>query len=255
MKLTIDFLKKYKLFKNEELQSLEPLKNQGICNLIYLLKSKKKRYLLRVFKHKHTSNIKRKYEFKIQKKAYKKNISANAFLLDEKKGLMICEYLEGKHKKQLKQNDIKRLVKSLKKLHSIKSKSKAYDLKADFKNYKKQLKDKESQKLNIEAIKELKNIKRYKKDLVVTHHDLNIGNILFHKKHVKLIDWEFTCVNDRFFDLASICIEFKLSKKNEQVLLTSYFKSIESTHIAKLESYKIIYINLWKLWFKALEKR
>ncbi len=252
--LTIKFLKEYKLFKNEKLQSLEILENQGICNIIYLLKSNEKKYLIRVFKHKHKSNIKRDYEFKIQKKANKKNISAKPYLLDEKNNLMICEYLEGKHKKQLKKADIKILVKSLKKLHSIKSKLKPYNLKADFKDYKKRLKNKKAQNLCKKAIKELKEVKKYKKDLVVTHHDLNIGNILFHKKYVKFIDWEFTTINDSFFDLASICIEFEFTKKDEEILLNSYFKRLKPNHIAKLKSYKIIYTNLWKLWFKDLEK-
>lgn len=253
--ITVKFLRKYKIFENEKLQSLKLLKKQGFCNIIYLLKSNKNKYLIRVFKHKHSSNIKRKYEFKIQKKASKKNIAAKPYILDKKNDLMICEYINGKHKNKLEKKDIKSLIKSLKILHTIKSDEKAYDLKADFINYKKQVQDKKSKILAHEAIKELKKLKRYKKDLVVTHHDLNTGNILFHKNHVKFIDWEFTTVNDSFFDLANICVEFKLSKKDEKLLLKSYFNKLEKYHLKKLNSYKKIYINLWKLWFKALEKR
>lgn len=253
--MEIKKLKKYNLFKNIKISKLKKLKNQGVCNTTYKLQTSNKDYLLRVLKHKHLDKHSRKNELKVQNKAYKKDIAAKIYLFDEKKSLMICDFLKGKHKKNLHKKDIKALVKSLTKLHNIKTKNKKYKLKDDFRNYKKILKDSKSRQLIKSSLSELKRLKKYKYEKVLCHHDLNKNNILFCKNKVKFIDWEFSCVNDRFFDLANISIEFNLNKKQENILLNEYLKKVKKSHIKKLASYKILYKNLWILWFKALKKR
>ncbi|MGA1933087.1 phosphotransferase [Arcobacter sp. YIC-464] len=252
--MNIQTLKTYKLFKNKKLTSLELLENQGVCNTIYKLKTSNKTYTIRVFKHKHKDKQNRRNEFQIQRKAFKKNIAAQAYKLDEKNGLMICEFLKGNHKEKLLKKDIQKIVKSLKKLHTIKIKDKAYNLKKDFKFYKKTLKDKKLHNIINSSLLELEKLSKYKKDLVLCHHDLNQKNILFNKNKAFFIDWEFSCINDRFFDLAALCIEFKLNSKQEDILLKEYFKKVKKEHKQKLKSYKKICTNLWILWFKALEK-
>ncbi len=67
---------------------------------------------------------------------------------------------------------------------------------------------------------------------------------------VIIIDWEYARLDDIFFDLASLCVEFKLSKKKQIYLLNLYFKNLEKEHLKKLALYKLIYKLLCKLWFK-----
>lgn len=252
--MNINELKKYDLFKKLKLKKLEKLKNQGVCNTIYKLTSDKKEYLIRVFKHNHFDINARESEFYIQKKAYLKDIAAKPYLLDKPNSLMICDFVKGKHKDKLNKKDLNILVDTIKKLHKIKINQKTYSLKNDFKYYKKTLKDEKSKKVLKASFKELKKIKKYKFEAVTSHHDINVNNVLFHKNSLKLIDWEFACVNDRFFDLANICFEFRLNKKQEDQVLKRYFKKLKSKDIKKLASYKIIYENLWILWFENLEK-
>jgi len=252
--MKINDLKKYSLFEKEELIKLEKLKNQGVCNTIYKLRTNKKEYLIRVFNLTHQDENRREYEFFVQKKAYLKDIAAKPYLLDKVNSLMICDFVKGKHKNKLKKDDLNNLVDTIKKLHKIKTTQKTYSLKNDFKYYKKILKDKKSKKILKESFKELKKIKKYKFNAVTSHHDINVNNVLFHKNSLKLIDWEFACVNDKFFDLANICFEFKLNEKQEKQVLKRYFKKIRKKDMKKLASYKIIYENLWILWFKNLEK-
>ncbi|UTJ07429.1 phosphotransferase [Arcobacter roscoffensis] len=252
--MNIKKLKEYKLFGNQELLDLKILENQGVCNTIYKLQTSKKTYSIRVFKHTHTQKKKREIEFKIQNKAYKKDIGAKAYILDKKNSLMICDFIKGEHKEKLTKANIKAVVKTLKKLHSIKIKKKPYDLKKDFKNYEKLFKDRKIKTLAKESLKQLHTLKRYKKDLVLCHHDLNQKNILFNQNKAFFIDWEFACINDRFFDLAALCIEFKLNDKQEKYLLKEYFKKVKKEHKEKLKAYKKICTNLWILWFEALKK-
>ena len=165
---------------------------------------------------------------------------------------MIYEYKKGIHKTKLKNSDIKNLAKQIKKLHKIKTKAKTYDLKSDLLNYKKILKDKKSKKIISESLKSLKKLKKFKKELVLTHHDLNPKNIIFNKNKIKIIDWEYAGINDRFFDLAAICIEFKLNKKEEELFLSYYLKKIDKNKYSKLKNFKTIYKNLCDLWFEKL---
>jgi thiamine kinase-like enzyme len=253
--MKIQELDKYSLFKNNKIIKIKKLKNQGLCNTIYKIQTLKKNYLLRVFKYTHTNKQSRKNELKIQISAYKKDIAAKIYIHDKKNSLMICDFLKGKHKEKLETKDIKRLAKSIKTLHTIKTNDKTYKLKDDFKNYKKILKDQKSKQLIRSSLNELKKTKKYKFEKVLSHHDLNKNNILFYKNKVKFIDWEFACVNDRFFDLANICFEFNLNQSQEKRLLKEYLRKVTKEDIKKLASYKIIYENLWILWFKALEKR
>jgi len=231
--MKITDLEKYNIFDNEKLKKLEKLENQGVCNTIYKLDTSKKQYLIRVFKITHQDKKSRHHEFEIQKKAYKIGIAAKPYILDEKNSLMICDFLEGK------------------KLHQIKINKKTYKLKKDFENFRKILKDKKSQKLIRNSFKELKKLEKYKFEAVNTHHDLNINNVLFYKNKARFIDWEFARVNDRFFDIANICFEFKLSKKQEKQVLKRYFKKFKNKDIKKLASYKKVYENLWILWFAS----
>ena len=246
--MNIESLKTYNIF-NEELLSLALLKNQGFNNISYLLKTTTKSYVIRVFKSNDSVNISRKFEYEIQKKAYKINIALKPIFLNEE--FMIYEYKKGIHKTKLSKIELKNLVSKIRKFHNFKTKGKAYDLKQDLRSYSKTLITQKSKKLINECFKIIKIIKKYKYEAVLTHHDLNPKNIIFSKNSLKIIDWEYAGVNDRFFDLASLCVEFKLNKNEEKIVLDSYFKTKKGFHKIKLKHYKIIYNNFCELWFEA----
>ncbi|MEN8304555.1 MAG: choline/ethanolamine kinase family protein, partial [Campylobacterota bacterium] len=141
----------------------------------------------------------RELEFKIQSLAHKKNIAAKPFILDSENELMICEFLEGEHKKSLSREELKKIVVILKKLHVIKIESEAIDLEALFTVQNREVK---------EAFAVLEN---YPKEMLLCHNDLNPKNIIFSNKNVKFIDWEFAGINDLYFDLACVSVEFDLN--------------------------------------------
>ena len=100
----------------------------------------------------------------------------------------------------------------------------------------------------IHKIKVGKKLYNFKKDFVLCHHDLNPKNFIF-SDDIKLIDWEYARYNDRYFDLASVIIEFKLNKKEENLLLNSYFKNTYDIDKKKISSFKKTYISICKKWF------
>ncbi len=206
-------LKGYSCFKDEKLKELTLLDKQGLSNSNYLLKTTKKKYIIRVFTSLH---VDREFEFEVSKKAYKKSIGAKPILLDMDNSLMIYEFLDGFHRFKLKRDDIKNIALLLRKLHQIK-------------------------------------VSHRKKDFVLCHHDLNPRNFIF-SKDIKLIDWEYARINDRYFDLASVVLEFKLNKKEEKLFLKSYFKNSHLIDRKKINFFKIEYMKICKKWFKKRAK-
>ena len=233
----IDQLKQYSIFEHQNIESFERLKNQGYCNTNYLLETETKRYLIRKFKLENN----RKLEFRVQTLAYENNIAAEPFLLDEEQGLMVCAFLEGSHKKVLSQVDLVNLAQLLKKLHSISLCETPMNIEKMFTSISKDLEE------------AFENIDKYPKEYVLCHNDLNPHNILF-SKDIKLIDWEFSGVNDRYFDLASVCVEFDLPTKDESYFLSAYFERESEINRDKHNAYKMIYRALCLEWFEALAK-
>ena len=230
-------LQRYELFKNKKIKEFSLLSNQGHCNHNYLLICENQEYLIREFKLAND----RVSEFKIQKIASKQKIGATPLILDEKNALMISEFIQGVHRPKPNQQELKKLARLIKKLHTLKLRQKPNYLRQNFKFGDKK------------AIKAFVALKAFKKEPVVCHNDLHDKNILFGKS-VKLIDWEYAGVNDRYFDLASICVEFKLSKRNEEAFLRVYFGRGKRVNSKKLALYKVIYKELWRLWFLKLDR-
>ena len=231
----IEKIKSYDIFKNHPPISCEPLAQQGHANIIYLIKTSQKKYLLRKFK----ISIDRKAEFAIQKKAYLHNIGAKPILLDREKGLMISEFIEGKHKEKLSQQELKKMALILKKLHKIKIRQKRNHFRENFR-----FKDKKVKQAFMVLEKE-------RKEYALGHNDLHSKNILFTKRGIKLIDWEYARYSDIYFDLVSIVIEYKLNKKDSSTFLKSYFQG-KRINSKKFKSFTIIYKKLWSLWFLKL---
>lgn len=230
-------LKPYDILQNQNIKEFSRLEQQGHCNINHFLRTDQQSYLVRKFKYKND----RKAEFYIQNLAHKQGIAAKALLLDEKQGLMICDFIEGEHRFKLDQQNIKKIGMSLKKLHKLKIQQQAQTFKKLFKYKEKKV---------YEAFKILQ---QFKPEYVLGHNDLHPKNILFAKK-IQFIDWEYAGMSDRYFDLAAICIEFKLNAKDEKTFLRTYFSNNKVPNYKKLNAYKVIYKTLWTVWLGELER-
>jgi thiamine kinase-like enzyme len=233
----IDQLKQYTLFKNKEIDSYQLLENQGYCNENYVIHSEEKKYILRKFIRR---DVDRKFEFKVQKLAFEKGVASEPLLLDEENALAISAYLEGTHKHRLEKNDLHQFAEVLKKVHTLNIEQDPIQLETLVETKSKAVED---------AFATLEN---FTSEYVLCHNDLNPRNILF-TETIQLIDWEDAAINDRYFDLASVCVEFNLDKENEAYFLRRYFTEEIEINDEKLKAYKIIYKALCTQWFKNLE--
>ncbi len=228
----------YPIVDDIEILSCEPMPYQGYCNTNYLLQTENAKYHLRHFK---LTTIDRNKEFEIQKMAFESKIAPKPFVLDEKNNQMLCEYIEGEHTKTLDEISIFALAKTLQKLHHIKSDFPLMNLRDSFKTHTPKIK------------KALKAIEKFSLETVLCHNDLNPKNILFREGKVILIDWEFAGVNDCYFDLASVSVEFEMSEEKERFFCESYFGSIK-VNSRKLRAYKTIYRLICAEWLEELQK-
>ena len=227
----IDLLKSHPFFNDKNMESCTLLENQGYCNENYLVVADRVKYIVRKLLR---DDIDRAFEWRVHNLAFKVNITAEPLDFDIENKFMAFEFLDGNHKNTLDKNELKILAKTLRKLHSIRIDAKHIEL--NISNRRE------------EVLKAFQTIDKYPKEYVLCHNDLNPQNIFF-SNDIKLIDWEYAGVNDRYFDLACVCVEFKLNDKMQDVFLNSYFEEKEFV-LEKLEAYKTIYIALCSQWFE-----
>ena len=215
-------------------EHLTLLPEQGFSNENYTFSLDQEAYLLRKFK---LQDRDRELEYAVQSLAYENGLAAKPCHLDLSQGFMVCEFLEGQHKMKLERHDLQVFSEKLKVLHNLSVEKEVLELKKMFKI------------LNSELKEAFSVIETFPEDIVLCHNDLNPKNCIFTKEGLKFIDWEFAGMNDRYFDLAAISVEFDLGKIDEAYFLASYFR-MDGWEKKKLDAYKIIYKALCKQWFE-----
>ena len=238
----IEQLKTHPFFSDKTIESCTLLEHQGYCNENYLLVADGVKYIVRKLLR---DDIDRDFEWQVQNLVFEQGITAEPLVFDSQDGFMVFSFLEGEHKSlevetsvpqkvkihstggsklSTSENELKLLAKTLQKLHSITIDAEPIELQID-----------------------TSIIECYPKEYVLCHNDLNPQNIFF-SEDIKLIDFEYAGVNDRYFDVASVCVEFGLDSEMQEMFLKAYFEGEYS--LEKLEAYKIIYKTLCEEWFQ-----
>jgi len=237
-------LEAYPLFKEDPVLSITPVFRQGHCNENHVVKTAKRRYILRKLLR---DDIDREREAAIHHAAYGKGLTAKLLFYDKEAGMMLFEYLEGKHKKELEKEEIVTLAQRIRILHRIPLSDlfgKPVETEALFPT---------SFTGDISAL--LHRVRQYERSDVLCHNDLNPYNLIWQDGgDVKMIDFEYAGMADRYFDLAAVSVEFSLTQEEERVFLESYFSG-KHFLTEKLQDYKRLYHAVCHAWFADLEKR
>jgi aminoglycoside phosphotransferase (APT) family kinase protein len=215
-------LSQHKPFTEKEGLALTPLTQQGHCNQSFLLHNGTERYALRQFGEEKRD---RALEYRIQTLAYEQGIAPKPHLLDIQNSFMVSAYIEGTHRKHLNHEALQILADTLRTLHSIKI-------------------DTPPIRLTIEH----SSLDVFHPDPVLCHNDLNPHNLIWHHT-LTLIDWEYAGSNDRYFDLASVVVEFGLESADREVFMETYFQH-HTWNKEKLEAYTHTYREVCEQWWK-----
>ena len=252
-------------FNVEEIISFKGIK-QGIENTNYLLKSKKKKYILTIFEKRVLQKeipffMKLMDNLNISKINCPKPIKTknNKYLLKlRNKTACIVSFLEGKDKKILKTNDCYAIGKTIARMHVATKKMKLNRKNSmGIKNLKPLLKSIKFKSKNFSNLKiflknNLKDInKNWPKQLPkgIIHGDLFIDNIFFKKKKLSgIIDFYFAA-NDYFMYEIAICInalcfdqkkrKFKMNKNKIKNLIKGY-ESVKKISLKEKKSINIL---------------
>lgn len=230
------------LFKNHKLKKLGGLNNKN-----YLIDYYNNFYVLRLPNKDNSNDF--LSEHSILSLVNSKKLSPHIIYHNKENGILLTKYLDNSAvniNTLTTRNFLKSLSISLKKLHNLEALSyfdPFKDIEDNFKFLKKNnFKfnhdiDIFIEKMNFLKVNLTKNI-----SLGLCHNDLNISNVLFKNSEVKFIDFEFSGMNDIFFDLATI--SWFLSDHLRNYLIFEYFGYTDKEKIKKLNDYLFI-VKLW----------
>ncbi len=211
-------------FTDKQIITVSPLEQQGHCNQNYLLRTAQVSYLLRLF---GTEERDRAMEYRLQQLAFQHTLAPEPYLLDLDAGFMVSAYSAGIHIQALSEPQLQALAEYLSTLHHI-----------------------PIQKEQIPSHEILRYPDASTYEPVLCHHDLNPYNILWQGNTPTFIDWEYSGINDRYFDLASIIVEFHLDQPMSDLFLESYFQDTTIMNDSKLSTYKRHYQELCAQWWQ-----
>jgi thiamine kinase-like enzyme len=71
------------------------------------------------------------------------------------------------------------------------------------------------------------------------HNDLLAGNLIDDGTAVRIIDWEYGGMGDRFFDLGNLAVNNEFDEAHERALLAFYFGEVRIDHLGRLRRMRL----------------
>jgi thiamine kinase-like enzyme len=72
------------------------------------------------------------------------------------------------------------------------------------------------------------------------HNDLLAGNFIDDGTTMRIIDWEYGGLGDRFFDLGNFAVNLQLDAAQEQALLKAYFADVRPEQLRRLRLMRLV---------------
>ncbi len=75
---------------------------------------------------------------------------------------------------------------------------------------------------------------------VLCHNDLLNANFIDDGVSIRIVDWEYAGMGDRFFDFGNFAVNHQLTEDDEAVLLMAYFGRVAAAHHARLRLMRLM---------------
>jgi thiamine kinase-like enzyme len=233
-----------------ELSEIEELKG-GLTNRTYLVSQDGRRCVLRLDSQQSTMfQFDRSAELRILETAHAAGIAPAAIYADPERSILVTEFLEGRTWDEADLDDDKQLEALgalLQRVHALDIQTDPVDVAAVARIYEQYLQRREG--LHSFALKCVDIVESVAPgtDLVCCHNDIVAANVI-EGEDIKLIDWEFSCVHDRFFDLASAIGFHNLDEGRSSVLLEAYTGGADAAARERLEEQVRVFDAVQWLW-------
>jgi thiamine kinase-like enzyme len=185
----------------------------------------------------------------------KKNITTKFLYLEKKTGLVIYEYFEMESSTKELIN-IPNLGKQLRKLHQIKNNGNTKTFEDQVNLYFSTTNTESNSKFYLESLALLNELKTDKDENVVSHNDLNLFNIMFNRRDIFFIDFEYLSINSRYCDLSKLISSLQMNETEINIFLNSYgIKNLNNNIYTKLKKWTLMNIYTEFLWANFMNRK
>ena len=185
----------------------------------------------------------------------KKNITSKFLYLEKKTGLVIYEYFEMESSTKELIN-IPNLGKQLRKLHQIKNNGKTKTFEDQVNLYFSTTNTESNSKFYRQSLALLNELKIDKDENVVSHNDLNLFNIMFNRRDIFFIDFEYLSINSRYSDLSKLISSLQMNETEINIFLNSYgIKNLNNNIYTKLKKWTLMNIYTEFLWANFMNRK
>ncbi|WP_394222033.1 phosphotransferase [Alteromonas gracilis] len=204
------------------------------------------------------SGVNRAHQFALQQQLFKLGIAPQPLWLSDDETIWVEQWLENTSNPELTP---KQLATALALIHQLPVTARPLELAARWQHYIKaaaldedSFLFKKAQALRSNVIQSEQN----DQDYVLCHNDLLINHLMLTPNNeLKVIDWEYAAMGNRYFDLASCGLINKLSKASSLDLVKHYASvmNIDENYAVKNFELHVDIVEVTNdLWFAALEK-
>lgn len=233
----------------------------GFTNISFLIESGCKKYVIRIPGIGTNKYINRANEIENMHKLDRTGVIPAIYYSNAETGVIISQYIDNNRpfvKRDIEDcQKLKCLCNVLVKLHKVNIiLNNEFDIISIKDNYKAVLDE-----MKIALPKKIVEVEpsldravqylfsKYPKQLVCCHGDPKFNNFLFSRKNMFLIDWEYSGMVDKYFDLVNLAMTNYLEEEQEKKCLHMYEMCAgEKIITEKYLLYKIITDYLWIYW-------
>ena len=255
----IETVKKVLDAKDEEIVNIKTLK-KGMTNRSFLFECKGEKYIMRIPGEGTDHLINRREEASVYGQIADKGLCDDIKFIDPSTGYKITKYLEGARScDPSNEEDLVKCMAKLKEFHNLKLKvDHEFDIFGKIEFYETLWEGAPSVYEDYKSTKEKvlslqKYIDEHVEEKSLTHIDAVADNFLFTnvngKEEIRLIDWEYSAMQDVHVDIAMFCIYALYEKEDCDRLIDIYFEGKCPKEIrTKIYCYIAACGLLWSNW-------
>lgn len=168
-------------------------------------------------------------------------------------GTLVCDYLTPDEQQPRRIADLAELLKGI---HQLPPRHHRLDLQERLLGYEKRLAHRDPPRAAIMApyraavVRALANAERGQHKAVLCHHDLLRANRLYSGGRLFALDWEYSAMGNRWYDLAVVVAGDSLAEEDTDTLLQAYLgRPATADELLRVKLYACAYRYLELLWY------